>query len=613
MNKINSTANVQFSGINIRRISQRRRLCQYETADMLSQNIHDVMRLTNNVSSKRMAFWELLAVNYNKHNFYRKQNAKEDSKLVNQVFSLIKNPKDIHKYIVCNFADSFQNVERILKNSKNKKERLEFVRRVNSDIFGGENPAGNDLIPQLLESPFCKQYIKNYKDIKSYLILHNAEPDAVKNLDLLIQSKKYVNIYDKQVREQQIRNSWKYANTDILNTDIYYRNFTEPAGEMVSTLGEVFLLTDDILKSGGDKYVLDIIKTTTDSNVDLRQMVVRKFHNNNFISKKTETNLSVIKDFVQLFNTVDSNKPAEKFVKYILKHKPGDFTIAELNEILAGIPSNKLNIFKENAKNIISKTNREERIQTLNNEITNHYFETKASKEYRKQAIEYGYGKKESLFKKTKKYLENYYNIFRYSLSKTAEFKPQELQLPVAAVKASTTKTIIERKKIIEPANTISNNSQADLREDVLSIIASKLSTKTYDKQKTAYIANLTKMRLGMLPEIFASVADTRKIDRTVGKRKKQAFNNKALDLYLKINGNNKKFINYLLKKRNVDGTRMFTINDIIAMLDKAEAKIAANKKANPGYRARDARRYYNHLYEAKIQQYGKLPRTQAK
>ena len=68
-----------------------------------------------------------------------------------------------------------------------------------------------------------------------------------------------------------------------------------------------------------------------------------------------------------------------------------------------------------------------------------------------------------------------------------------------------------------------------------------------------------------------------------------------------------------MLKKRNVDGTRMFTINDIIAMLDKAEAKIAANKKANPGYRARDARRYYNHLYEAKIQQYGKLPRTQAK
>ena len=34
--------------------------------------------------------------------------------------------------------------------------------------------------------------------------------------------------------------------------------------------------SDDILKSGGDKYVLDIIKTTTDSNVDLRQMVVRK-------------------------------------------------------------------------------------------------------------------------------------------------------------------------------------------------------------------------------------------------------------------------------------------------------------------------------------------------
>ena len=44
-------------------------------------------------------------------------------------------------------------------------------------------------------------------------------------------------------------------------------------------------------------------------------------------------------------------------------------------------------------------------------------------------------------------------------------------------------------------------------------------------------------------------------------------------------------------------------------MVKKAEAKIAEDKKINPEYRARDARKYYNHLYEAKLEQYGKAAR----
>ena len=64
-----------------------------------------------------------------------------------------------------------------------------------------------------------------------------------------------------------------------------------------------------------------------------------------------------------------------------------------------------------------------------------------------------------------------------------------------------------------------------------------------------------------------------------------------------------------MLKKRNADNTRMFEVKDIIASVRKAEAKIAADKKTNPDYRANDARKYYNHLYEAKLQQYGKIKR----
>ena len=94
-----------------------------------------------------------------------------------------------------------------------------------------------------------------------------------------------------------------------------------------------------------------------------------------------------------------------------------------------------------------------------------------------------------------------------------------------------------------------------------------------------------------------------------VGKARINSSNKDALALFLKINGSNRKFVNYLLKKQNIDGSRMFEVKDIIGIVDRAEKKIAADKKANPLYRANDARKYYNHLYEAKIQQYGKLPK----
>ena len=145
------------------------------------------------------------------------------------------------------------------------------------------------------------------------------------------------------------------------------------------------------------------------------------------------------------------------------------------------------------------------------------------------------------------------------------------------------------------------------IAENVLSFISPKLGEKTFAKQNDLYSKNATKIRLGMLPEIFSSVADTRKADRAVGKKRINSANKDVLKLYLKINGKNKKFVNYLLKKRNVDNTRMFEIKDIIAILDKAEAKIAKDKKLNPAYKAKDARQYYNHLYEAKIEQYGKV------
>ena len=143
--------------------------------------------------------------------------------------------------------------------------------------------------------------------------------------------------------------------------------------------------------------------------------------------------------------------------------------------------------------------------------------------------------------------------------------------------------------------------------DNVISFVTPKLGEKTLAKQNDLYTKNATKIRLSMLPEIFTSIVDTRKADRAIGKKHSRSANKDVLKLYLKINGSNKKLVNYLLKKRKADNTRMFEVKDIIAILDNAESKIAQDKKINPEYRARDARRYYNYLYESKVEQFGKV------
>ena len=72
-----------------------------------------------------------------------------------------------------------------------------------------------------------------------------------------------------------------------------------------------------------------------------------------------------------------------------------------------------------------------------------------------------------------------------------------------------------------------------------------------------------------------------------------------------------KKLVNYMLKKRNADGTRMFDIKDIITTVSAAEKKVRMDKYAAPKtYRAADAKAYYAELLDSKVQQYGKLERS---
>lgn len=182
-----------------------------------------------------------------------------------------------------------------------------------------------------------------------------------------------------------------------------------------------------------------------------------------------------------------------------------------------------------------------------------------------------------------------------------------EIEIPLFEKEIATS----EEGNSIKLVNTLKKaarqQKKIELQNEVKDFIKKKLHAKTVAKQEDLYTQNATKMRLKLLPEIFDSIKETRSIDRTVGKRKSDSANKNAVDLYNRINGQNRKLIRYMLLKRNVDGTRMFEINDIIAFIDKANKRISKEKSVNPNYKSADAKAYYEHLYQANLDMYGKL------
>ena len=615
MNKIDGYSQVQFQARGIS-LGQKKYI-QQKAATILNQNLKDIADMSKNASGKRMYFLDLLIEKYNQFNFYRKPEEIEDSRTINTIFQNVKKTKQIHYDLAERFASSFSDLAKIFVESKGDSKTLQFIKRLNDEVLDSQNNSSKTLACKLLESPFKKEYVKKYSDIKPFLILNKDNPDAVKQLDSLFESKTYdKNLFKLKLDKKKIQNEFSLKGTDVLNKDVYFEVYNKYTKKFMQSIMNHLSLTDEMLNSGADKDILKTLQTLNKDNEKLRHRLLRAFdysfhHLNSSYRKETFASL------VRIFEMADNDKHAKKFLEKSLV-KLRNYKPQQIEDILNNVSTKKMDIFRKNAWKIIINTNEEDRIEALKQNINDPFYNVKKFMTQENKRITYGFEPSYSIFEKAYLKIENYINILRDKLTSDKNSAMSistcvEKSLDVATEKTSKQSKadvlIEEVKKVEETQNehVSSKNLKQIVAENVLNFVTPKLGAKTLSRQSDLYTKNATKMRLGMLPEIFASVADTRKADRAVGKRKIRSANQDVLGLYLRINGNNKKFVNYLLKKRNVDNTRMFEVKDIIEIIDKAEAKIAKDKKLNPEYKARDARKYYNHLYEAKIEQYGKV------
>ena len=125
-------------------------------------------------------------------------------------------------------------------------------------------------------------------------------------------------------------------------------------------------------------------------------------------------------------------------------------------------------------------------------------------------------------------------------------------------------------------------------------------------------------MRAGMLPEIFASIKESRAAARANGtfNKSKTVKNEDAVDLYTRINGKNKRLVNYMLKVRNADGTRKYDVKQIIDTLIEGNRTVLQMKAKSTRlnrFTPKDEKAVYDAMLEEQIAKFGKLPRQRRK
>ena len=651
-------SNVQFQGLNVRMLTPKGRKIQkgiiehhHDIASHLGQNVETIVEITKGASLKKLSLLDRLASRAIAVTYKHPEKTKEVGDHAVNIFKNIKKPSKTQVYLISHGHGSFKTMDRVFEAAHNDPKRFKFAERVNREVLDTRNPKHSEMTAELLESKNSDKYVEDFDSYKSYLILNRKDENVVKNLDKMVESGQYnARKYDIELENNRIFTPGGLQETPVLNRKVLSDNYTKEGHTFLNYFISNFGVKEGSLQAGNDKDLLDIYKSTTKENVGTRMAIIDRFHYHKFFninadqSKRENKEISALKE---LFQKVESDKHAKNFFNKTVQHNIDIDTVQEYVDILNSTEPKKLDVFFSNAANIMNQTSGNTRLKTLSKEIENPFYRSRARIEHDNYEIQEGYRKKPSILKKAKKYIKNQINKAKYNITggsnKVAKqevnaIDPATIEMPklqpivkepVAAkpaleVKESVSSPAAEIKEIAPaaevkeaaPVKTVKisrvapkapNAKKLAVINDVNGIIEKKLGPKVLKDQKREYAIKATKMRMNMLPEIFASIKETRAADRKAG-RKLNVSNKDAYGLYSIINGRNKKLVNYMLKKRNADGTRMFDIKDIITTVSAAEKKVRMDKYAAPKtYKAADAKAYYAELLDSKIQQYGKL------
>lgn len=630
-------------------------------------------------SEKRINFFSAIVEKYHGHNFEISSSKVEDPEIVINLFQRISKPSKHHIGFIHNTDLKITEIDKCFRTLEDDSKKIKTVNNIYNKLGSKRNELTMQMIEspnreeyiQNFEQyrPFIENHYKDkdiIKQLDTHLENNTYNKDKEKNLHTLEKAMEYIDKNSPLKKEEFIPNFSEEGAT-ILRTlakKFYFTTKNLSTGNDKEPLLNIYKTTNknnikariaflETYTNCGYSYELpenEIECISTLFNMMDENPKISKFVRN--LSEKN-TKLSNSEDYITLINNVDIdvlNRDVNKLTKvartqYFPSQAIFDFYRNEPHSVLGRILKSVKGFFTKKPDNTIYAENL---VYTPKKARKTEYTLIAEDKKTKPKTIQ------KPVVKAAGGIQESYLPAIIYHFS-ALEPKPayQPVKLPpmseilapqtrfklpdmtpvqqsakpiVEDVKA-TTEPIAE--KITKPERTFRHlfkqriNKQPSAKKlaiitDVNSVIEKKLGSNVYADQSRAYASKATKMRLGMLPEIFESIKETRAAERKSGifNKHKSVKNEDAFGLYRRINGKNKRLVNYMLKVRNEDGTRKYNVKDIVETLDNANRQVLQAKATAPKeapFMAKDEKALYSNLVEKQIEQYGKLPIKRSK
>lgn len=574
----------------------------------------EIQDLTRNKKLKNIEFLHNLATTYNTRNFLRYPHNEDITPLIN-IYKKILKVQPEHYDLLRELSLPFDKIEQIftVTNSKNSKYIKQVLNLYNENFAHLESPLKSECFYKVITSKSSDEIVRNPNKFKSYILLNYKKENYIENLEKELEHNTFnPKIYDKKYNVKSIFSTSLLPETKVLNSNVLENVYSEEGCDLLKNYTKISRISKESLLDGNDAFLLNIYKSTNSENFNLRNRIINNFvkmHKddlNNSFKYKQEC-----KELFNIFNKLDTDKEAQKFVKHLMKDGY-NILIKNLSLILDTIPARKLNRFYDNVLNIENQTNSKDLASVLLKEIENPFY-----KSYQRQTMQkYNYTTEASFITKKIMAFRNKINQFMYKKFDEPKLTLQEQEMlknrikpeitaeTVAQIKQPQTKTV---KLPIKKSLSKSKIDKFAVKNDINNVIQKHLTKGILERQQNTFMENATKLRLRLLPEIFRSISETRKADRLTGKVSGSSSKYDAVKLYQKINYNNKKIVNYMLKKRNADGTRMYDAKSILAYIADTEKHFAQLRNVNPQLKARDIKNLYNKKYDSLVAQYGKV------
>lgn len=610
-------------------------------ADVLGKDAQDVQKKLNGNTKRKTDFYALMVEKYNRTNFYAEVGKKENPELVDKIFDIVEKPSDEHFRFVDSINLPFAETKTVFEKLENNPKKINIAGTIYNDISGirvNHRDAGNTertkrIFMDMINSPNREEYLANYESYKPH-IHHNAED---KNVIKLLDEKISAKSYDK--KNANNINEVNRLFTNLVEVGKFNRaeltpHYSKEANELVKTLDARIAIRHGVSNKDADSLA-EIYKTTTKDNAVARGKFIES--NYYFGAQRDKYDENEISNIGKVFKMMDEDPNMMKFINKLNKNGRG-FGKAESYLKLADQVGTK--VLNRDA-DVIGETIGMNRYHSYES-VVEHYEQKPKSIFGRAMDSLKGLFKKkeepvdnniywtgEDLAKMEKVAAEQDAEKMKKSVDNITEndsIKPTMINtmskvasVDTSVVKPQVEKRVVKHRSFFKPyVPKQPSAKKLVVINDVNNIIENKLGKNVYADQSRVYANKATKMRLSMLPEIFDSIKETRAAARKNGTFNKRTTekNEDALDLYQRINGKNKRLVNYMLKVRNEDGTRKYTVKDIVNTLSETSKTVRQEKMAAPKdrpFRAKDEKAMYDILADEQIAKYGKLHQAKSK